>query len=363
MNQLSVYGKSSRPVGFTSRALIRVGVVLIVVASIGIVPLPAQANPYLAMPGEAPVTVRAGTCARTGGFMHFYSAVDNGLFEKYGIKIIHVYLLGAPLSVAALHSDEIQFLYCAADATMPGIAAGLDAKLVASPLVGLPWVLLVRKDIRKMEDLKGKSIGVTRPGDLTFRMSRALLKHLNMTEKEVEIRPLGGSQPERYNAMRADIVQALFVTPPLDVLGKKDVFNVIYDLDLSMTFVYSSLQTNFKTLKERPALVQRFVAAIAEAVHFVEKNPDKAMASIGKVLGLKDPEALQSAYNAFAKSPLVNRRLIVPPNAVAEAVEIARQTGTNVKRMPADLFDNTFAENLDKSGFLKEIWGGQLPEK
>ena len=50
-------------------------------------------------------------------------------------------------------------------------------------------------------------------------------------------------------------------------------------------------------------------------------------------------------------------------DTVAEAVEIARQTGTNVKRMPADLFDNTFAENLDKSGFLKEIWGGDVPEK
>ncbi|MBI2358776.1 MAG: hypothetical protein HYV04_07690 [Deltaproteobacteria bacterium] len=53
----------------------------------------------------------------------------------------------------------------------------------------------------------------------------------------------------------------------------------------------------------------------------------------------------------------------MPASAVAEAVEVARQAGTNVKRKPADLFDNTFAENLDKSGFLKELWGGQVPEK
>ncbi|MBI2360919.1 MAG: ABC transporter substrate-binding protein [Deltaproteobacteria bacterium] len=363
MNRPSFFRKSRHRVGFTSRAFIKLWVVLMLVTGIGIAPLPAQANPYLAAPGAAPVTVRAGTCATTGGFIHFYTALDNGVFDKYGIKVNHVYFQGTPISLAALHSDEIQFLYCAADATIPGIAAGIDAKMVASPLVGLAWVLLGRKDIKKIEDLKGKSIGVTRPGDFTFRLSRILLKTFNLTEEEVKIRPIGGSQPERYNALRQDIIQALLVTPPLDVRGKKDGFNVIYNLnELGLPFIYSSLHTNSKTLKERPALVQRSVAAIAEAIHFVEKNPEKAMASIAKVLRLKDPEALQSAYNAYARS-LVNRRLTVPANAVAEAVENARQTGTNVKRMPADLFDNTFAENLDKSGFLKEIWGGQVPEK
>ena len=363
MSQLDLCRKSWRRLGFTRRALIKLWVVLMLVTGIGIAPLPAQANPYLATQGEAPVTMRVGTCATTGGFIHFYTAMHNGVFEKYGIKVNHIHFQGTNISLAALSSDEIQFVYCAADSTIPGMATGIEAKMVASPLVGLPWVLLVRRDIKKVEDLKGKSIGVTRPGDLTHRLSRVLLKSFNLTEEEVKLRPIGGSQPERYNAMRQDIIQALLVTPPLDVRGKKDGFNVIYNLnELGMAFIYSSLHTNFKTLKERPALVQRSVAAIAEAIHFVEKNPEKAKASVGKVLRLSDSEALQSAYTAYAKS-LVNRRLIVPANAVAEAVENAREAGTNVKRKPADLFDNTFAENLDKSGFLKEIWGGQVPEK
>jgi hypothetical protein len=32
-----------------------------------------------------------------------------------------------------------------------------------------------------------------------------------------------------------------------------------------------------------------------------------------------------------------------------------------VKRRAAEIIDNGFAENLDKSGFLKEIWGGEVP--
>ncbi len=34
--------------------------------------------------------------------------------------------------------------------------------------------------------------------------------------------------------------------------------------------------------------------------------------------------------------------------------------GTAIKRKPADLFDNSFAEHLDKSGFLRELWGGEV---
>ena len=46
----------------------------------------ALANSYLAKPGEAPLVARVGTCSITGGFIHFYSALFNGLFDKYGLK-------------------------------------------------------------------------------------------------------------------------------------------------------------------------------------------------------------------------------------------------------------------------------------
>ncbi|HTM08649.1 MAG TPA: hypothetical protein VL754_09695, partial [Verrucomicrobiae bacterium] len=114
-----------------------------------------------------------------------------------------------------------------------------------------------------------------------------------------------------------------------------------------------------KTLQERPQLVQRFVAAIAESALFVEKNPDKAKASVAKALKLNDPETLQSSYDAYAKS-IINRKMIVPPDQVAEAVEIAKAEST-VRRKPTDLYDNRFAADLEKSGFLKELWGGKVP--
>jgi NitT/TauT family transport system substrate-binding protein len=324
-------------------------------------PILGRANPYLAKPGESPTTVRVAACAITGGFIHLYAALDNGLFEKYGMKVEFVSIRGSGVALAALAADEIQFLYCAAEATIPGMAAGSDAKLIAAPLVGLPWVMLARKDIKRVEDLKGKSIAVTRPGDLTFRLARAMLKKFNLSESDVNIRTVGGTgQVEPFNAMHAGIAEAALVTPPLDVRGRRNGFNVVYRLnDLGIPAVYSSLHTNAKSLRERPALVQKWTAALAESIHFVEKNPDKGTAAVSKALKLNDAEALQSAYDAYAKL-LVNRRLIVPESTVAGVIDVAREQGTNVRRKAAEMIDNRFAEDLDRSGFLKEIWGTEV---
>lgn len=324
-------------------------------------PLRVEANPYLAKPSETPAAVRVAACAITGGFIHLYAALDYGLFDKYGIKVEFVSIRGSGVALAALAADEIQSLYCAADATIPGIAAGSDAKLIASPLVGLPWVLLARKDVKRPEDLKGKSIAVTRAGDLTFRLARALLRKFNLTESDVVLRTVGGTgQVEPFNAMRAGIAEAALVTPPLDARGRRDGFNVIYRLnDLGVPAIYSSLHTNARSLKERPVTIQKWVAALAESIHFVEKNPDKGKAAVSKALKLDDADALQSAYDAYAKL-LVNRRLLVPESSVAGVIDIAREQGTNVRRKAAEIVDNRFAEDLNKSGFLKELWGTEI---
>ena len=319
----------------------------------------ALANPYLPRAGEPATMLRVATSAVTGGFVHFYSGLDYGIFEKYGLKCEHIYIRGQSAALAALANDQVQFNYGAADGSLPGLAAGVEAKFVASPLVKLPYVMVARREIRRPEDLKGKSIGVTRPGDLSARLSRQVIRKFGLTADDVTIRPIGGSQTERYQAMVANVVQAILVTPPLDARAKSDGFNVIYRLvDLEIPFIYSSLITNYRMLRERPETVQRMVAALAETVYFVEKNPEKAKAAIAKAMRVKDEEALQSSYNVYAKE-IVDRTMIVSGKSVSEAVEIARETGTIVRRKPEELYDNSFVTNLEKSGFLKELWGSE----
>jgi len=90
------------------------------------------AIPYLAKAGEPVVKVRIGACAITGGFIHLYAALDNRLFDKYGINAEHIVVRGGAVAMAGLASDEINFLYCNADATSCASAREVDAKLVAS---------------------------------------------------------------------------------------------------------------------------------------------------------------------------------------------------------------------------------------
>jgi ABC-type nitrate/sulfonate/bicarbonate transport system substrate-binding protein len=62
----------------------------------------AFANPYLPKAGERPTSLRVSTCAVSGGFVHLYTALDNGLFDKYGLKLENIFIRGSAQNLAAL---------------------------------------------------------------------------------------------------------------------------------------------------------------------------------------------------------------------------------------------------------------------
>ena len=74
---------------------------------------------------------------------------------------------------------------------------------------------------------------------------------------------------------------------------------------------------------------------------------------------VKDEEALQVSYNVYTKD-IVDRRMIVPATAVDDSIEMIRGLGTPVRRKTEDIYDNAFTAQLEKSGFLKELWGAEL---
>jgi hypothetical protein len=70
----------------------------------------------------------------------------------------------------------------------------------------------------------------------------------------------------------------------------------------------------------------------------------------------KDEEALQVSYNVYTKD-IVDRRMIVPVQAVTDSFDLYRSLGMPVKRKAEDIYDNSFVDNLEKSGFQRELWG------
>src|SRR5579884_1834595 len=94
----------------------------------------AAANPYAPLPGTPLEAIRVGVCAVSGGFIQLYTALEGGVFPRYGLEVELVTIRGSGAALAALSSNEIQFLYCAADATIPGLASGAATIFASAPL-------------------------------------------------------------------------------------------------------------------------------------------------------------------------------------------------------------------------------------
>jgi NitT/TauT family transport system substrate-binding protein len=318
----------------------------------------ADGNPYLAKSGEAPTTVKAGWCAISAGFLQLYVARDYNLFSKYGINIQTGGMNSGPnAALAALDKGDFDFLYCAAAGTIPGMAAGSPNILVSAPLVGLPYVQIAHKGINSVQDLKGKKIGISLPGDLDEQLSRAVLKQENVPASSVTFVPSGG-QTERYKNLLAGVVDAVNVTPPLEVQAKNDGLNVIYQLkNLPIPFIYSAIQTNQNMLKNHPQTVQRFVAALAESTWWMQSHKQEAEESIRKQLDITDQNSLDSAYQAYAKD-YANLSTDIPMKAVQDSIDYAKTQNTPIQKDKADqLVDLRFVNDLQSSGFLEKMWG------
>jgi hypothetical protein len=94
--------------------------------SLLLAPLDAFANPYLPKPGEKTLSMRISTCAVSGGFVHLYTALDNGLFDKYGMKFENIFIRGSGPNLSALSGGGVTPLRRRRNGFPT--AAGIDAK-------------------------------------------------------------------------------------------------------------------------------------------------------------------------------------------------------------------------------------------
>jgi ABC-type nitrate/sulfonate/bicarbonate transport system substrate-binding protein len=160
------------------------------------------------------------------------------------------------------------------------------------------------------------------------------------------------------------MVHATAITPPLDAQARRDGLNVIYELnDLGLPSIYSAVHTSDAMIRSDPDTVQRFVAAMAESLHVTETQPELTRQVLRKVLELEESDALDSAYEAYARKH-ANRRLSVPMDAASASIEEARGQGTQVTvRGGEDVATNRFTDDLERTGFLERLWGADLPAR
>src|SRR6478752_7271192 len=121
-----------------------------------------------------------------------WMAKEIGAYEKYGIDTELIYISSGPTVVQALLGGDVTGGIAATNAVIAAVLRGAPLVSVISTANRPYHRFWVRPEIARIEDLKGKTVGVTRFGSVTDNLTRMILKKYGL-ESTVNVRQMGGS--------------------------------------------------------------------------------------------------------------------------------------------------------------------------
>src|SRR5829696_6647876 len=213
----------------------------------------------------------------------FFYGKEKGLYAAEGIDLDIQEGRGSAVTVQAVAAKTVDFAY----ADVPTmIRAAVKGAPVTSPGVLLqknPMSAMgfVEKNIKKAEDLKGKTVATT-PGDSMSQIWPLFLKKAGLKESDMKI--VSGDATTKLNAVinnQADVLLGYVMDQSMkikDATGK-DVFPIKF-ADYGINMVSSGIIANAGYVKANADLVKRFMSANAKAVEAAEKEPKAAAQSI-----------------------------------------------------------------------------------
>src|ERR671915_2574021 len=128
-------------------------------------------------------------------------AKEMGLFNKYGLEVEPIFLRGGQMATQALVAGDPPIVNIGT--VVQASLQGYNLVLVAAVETTYDQIVFARKGINKLEDLKGKTFGISGFGAATHHAANILFKHLNLdVNKDVSLVP-AGPDAERLGAMMA----------------------------------------------------------------------------------------------------------------------------------------------------------------
>lgn len=284
----------------------------------------------------------------------FYVTKEAGYFEKHGLFVDPVYIASGSRVAQAVIAGEFPVALAGGTVVNANLAGGDIA--IFGGLVNVPsFYIVVHPSIKRPEDLKDKTVGITTYGSSTDFSIRYLVKKLGMEpDKDVKILQMGG-QPQIVAAMAAGAVQAGVLSSPANFNAMKAGFQLLVDFkNVGLDYPTVSLVSTRSYIKKDPQTVRRFLMAYSEGTERLYKDKEFTMKVIAKYTKTENREALESAY-AFATT-FIER----PPRLPYKAIEtILAQIGEKDPRAKTyksdDFIDPTFYNELDKNGFFKSL--------
>ncbi len=231
-------------------------------------------------------TLNVSYASVTGSRIPLWIAKDAGLFEKYGLNVNLVVIAAGTAAIGALASGDVDILGAPGSTTMISAARGLPFVIIGT-FGPSAWKLAANPSITSVQELRGKTVGISRPGTtIEFATRRALLKLGFGPGKDIQILATGLAESnKRIMVMLQGKIDATLVSPDnlFEAEQKNLKLSVLSDLkDLGIYTSASDLSAKRDFLKNQRQQARGFMMAYCEAIWLGKANKNVALASFRK---------------------------------------------------------------------------------
>lgn len=282
---------------------------------------------------------------------------EAGIFRKYGLDVELLYVGGGGRAAQVVQSGEVPIGIFTGGAVVNSSLAGGDLVVIASSMNVMTFSVMTRPEIRRVEQLKGKRIGISRFGSATdFGLRYAEGQWPIKRQRDFAVLQLGG-MPELWAALKSGGLDAAVLNVEFSIVARKEGFRPLADLSrIGLKFSTSAIVTTRSFIKRNENTVRKFVRAFVEGVHYGKTQRAFGIQVLKKYLRQEDAAFLNDLYDLYV---LQNIPQIPRPSPEAIKTIIDQMAETNpqaAKLRPEQLIDAQFFQELDKEGFIQQLW-------
>src|SRR3989338_7419949 len=242
------------------------------------------------MPAAAKDRLATGYTAISGIFAGLWVAQEAALFDKYNIDS-HLVLIGsASLMVQSMLGGDVSFAGAGGNAAGDFVMVGSLAKVPAFYIMALP-------EIKTIEDLRGKPVGVTRFGSSTdFTMRYVLRKHGLEPGRDVTMIQTGDLFAAAAG-LKTRLIMAAPFSSPANVRAQEAGARVLVNMGTAgIYFPHDAWMARRSFINANEDLVRRFLNGYSEGVYRMHKDPELARRAIRRYARATEPKIVDAVY-------------------------------------------------------------------
>jgi ABC-type nitrate/sulfonate/bicarbonate transport system substrate-binding protein len=285
-------------------------------------------------------------------------AQEAGLFKKYNLDFNLVFISSSNIVTAALLGGDAEMTVTGGIGNVAAYVKGsTDLVFTGGVKNVMTQTIVSGGNIKKPEDLKGKKIAVSRIGGNSHYFTIQALRRYGMEPNRDYGFIQTGGDPETLAALVSGAIEVANLTPPTDAQAiARGYHYVIYGPDLKIPYSATAFVTKRSIITKRPQVIGNFMRAMAEASKVVHTDREFFYKVLGKYLRINDRSVLDSAYNAEIK--VLEPRLVIKMDSLQAILDEIAPTDARAKKIkPQELVDNRYLDEMEKSGFMDQLWG------